>query len=262
MSDKLTRDLNRRIIKETIEYVSPGADASPLLAFALRESNFNHRVDSKNQADIEAGKRAFDRNLARSYSQNRWRNEPGLWHTSRGLFQFVVANHLLRWDRNADPRVLWHPVVSTIVAARLWNRMVQQGASTVCDMRSGWAGGPGYWRKDPNYQQRCESLRARLVRMGFDPSLADRDAKSFGYEVFGTGPQPWDAAVVAQVSGVNGIMDHLSPEWIPESWTEGNIFRPMPPRPNETKKTTTFPNLVAWLSLSFLIYRIAKGGQK
>lgn len=237
-----TRIRNRDVIVRTLRYVAPDSDPRALLPSAQRESNFVHKIDATHPADVEGAKKAFERNKDGLFKNNPWVAVPSLWATSRGMFQFMPANHLHRFDPNADPRVLWHPVVNTIVAARLFNKHVQAGAKNLCDVRSGWAGGTKYWEKDPKYAERCKSLKNRLVSMGFPESLATVPTSYFKLDAFGTGPQKWDRDLVAHISRQMGLSDMVPAASIPENWTKPVEVPGEPPvLPDPKKDTPTQP---------------------
>lgn len=201
-----TREMNRRIIVETVRRIAGGsADARALLPTAKRESNFAHRVDAKHEADIKGATKVFERLKDTTYKNNPWRNSPALWQTSRGLFQMMVPYHVTKFGEDWAPTVLWHPVAATIAAARIFNRLAAAGAKNMCEIRSGWAGGPGYWNRDPKFDKRCASLRSRLESMGLPVSLADKPVAEFGLQPFGRYPKANDNAVINAISKELGI---------------------------------------------------------
>lgn len=247
MATSATREANRRIILRTVaEIAGPTADGRVLLPTAKRESNFNHRVDAKHSADVDGATQVFNRLRDTTYKVNLWRDRPELWQTSRGLFQLMVPYHVTKLGADWAPTVLWHPVAATIAAARLINRLAAAGAKNMCEVRSGWAGGPGYWTRDPTFAERCASLRNRLQAMGLPVELADRPISSFGLAPFGTGPKGSDNAVINALSakfgipgiGARGDKTLSYPEDYAGAQVPDTTPQTTPSKPKETPKQT------------------------
>lgn len=218
MSKSFTKDINIRAIVATCSAVNPESDASGLLCIADSESRLQHKVDSTHEADRIGAIKCYERNKATIYRTNPWVNQAELWLVSRGMFQHMVANHLFRWDSNADPRSLWHPVIATFVAARLWNRHVEDGASTLYELFSGWAGGKRFWERDSDIAARTGRLKNAASRLGFSQDIVSRHPASFGLSGFGTEASPWDKGVLASVSESIGIPS-VQPVNLPRDWS-------------------------------------------
>lgn len=196
------------LIRSIVAAWTNGAgNADPLISFAMRESGLTPTAVG-DVANGEAAK-SWKRNKAKFVKAgNPWANKDSLWEASLGLYQHMPSNWINFWDLLADPRVFFDPIISTIVAARMWNRAVQLGAKNVIDVRMYWAFGPqGLKRpKDgPQYQSRIASERARWKKLGLVGDPATIDAKSFRLDAFGTGPQPNQVARVNALRGGTGI---------------------------------------------------------
>lgn len=247
-----TRTMNQAIIGATVRAVAgQNADPRVLLPTAKRESAFAHRVDAKHPADVEGAKRVFARVKDTTYKNNRWRNRPELWATSRGLFQLMVPYHVTKLGADWAPTVLWHPIAATFAAARLVNRLVASGAKNMCQVRSGWAGGTKFIANDPDFERRCQSLQNRLKSMGYPTDLAFRPIEQFGLAPFGTGPKSNDNAVINALSAKWGIpgIGHKGDQTLnyPENYGPGpNVpdiaETPDIPKKPETPKTPQTPH--------------------
>jgi hypothetical protein len=182
-------------------------NADPLISFAMRESGLTPTA----VGDVENGEAAksWKRNKAKFVkAANPWAHQDSLWEASLGLYQHMPSNWINFWDLRADPRVFFDPIVSTIVAARMWNRAVSLGAKNVIDVRMYWAFGPqGLKRpKDgPQYQSRIASERSRWKKLGLSGDPATVSAASFRLGAFGTGPQADQNARVAALREGTGI---------------------------------------------------------
>lgn len=216
MTTAAQKRANLTAIRRTIEEFSPGGDAAGLHAFAVRESGLNHYVPSRHPADRNGAIKAFARNRQKfADAGNPWVSDPELWYKSLGLFQHMIPNHLQRWDAAAHPNVLRHPVVATVVAARLWNRAVQLGAKNLCDLRSLWA--RGHLGGDPSYAKRCASTRNRLKTLGYPDDTADRSLEGFGLQGFGRAPTGDQLAKFQRVAESLGLP--TDPAAAPEHWS-------------------------------------------
>lgn len=215
MASATQRAANLEAIRQTAQNFSPGADIRGLHAIATRESGMNHYVSSRGEADRKGAIRALKRNRGMfEAAGNPWLDDLSLWHKSLGLYQHMVPNHLQRWDPVAHPNALRHPVVSTVVAGRLWNRAIQLGAKNLCDLRSLWA--RGNLGHDPDYARRCASTRKRLESLGYSASLADRPLREFRLEGFGTRPTADQYQRLWALSEALGLPSQ--PEQAPEHW--------------------------------------------
>lgn len=218
-----TRLCNSAAIAVTLKAWAPGSDPRALQTMSWRESRWSHKAEG----DKAAAARAFVKNRHK-WVANPWVDQPALWAASRGLFQLMVPYHLQRWSRTAHPYALFHPVISTVAAARLWNRAQQMGAKNMADVRIVWAYGrlrfkPG----DPEYDKRVATTRARLGKLGFPESLLYKPIADFGLAPFGRGPQPDQDAKLAQIAGAIGLPRTAPPaERVPENWpcdTSGDL---------------------------------------
>ncbi len=213
---RTTRRCNQLAIAATCKAWAPGSDPRGLITIAWRESRWNHLAEG----DAAAAARAFERSKGK-WSANPYVGSPGLWAASRGLFQLMTAYHLQRWDRMAHPWALYHPVVATVPAARLWNRAAQLGAKNYLDARIVWAYGslkhkPG----DPQYEKRVKTTRARLAALGYPESLATKPIAAFGLSPFGRGTQPGQEGKLAAISKALGLPQSPPPtETMPENWS-------------------------------------------
>jgi len=216
MTSSAQKRANLEAIRQTVEMFSPGGDIRGLHAFAVRESGLNHYVSSRGEADRKGAIKAFARNRKKfEAAGNPWLDDTAAWYKSLGLYQHMVPNHIHRWDIVAHPNVLRHPVVSTVVAGRLWNRAIERGAKNLCDMRSLWA--RGHLGGDPDYDRRCESTRKRLVALGYSPTVARLPLSSFRLDGFGTKPSEDQYEKLWALSTNLGLP--VQPENAPEHWT-------------------------------------------
>ncbi len=243
MATPATRDANRRAIKETVNWFSPGGDFRGLHVIATRESNLNHYVSAKSQLDRKGARRAWDKRMharlrdhGNPYLGPEYQHEEqGGWWNSYGLFQLMAPYHVPGWSWTAPPAVLLHPIISTVVAARLWNRGVRAGAKNLCELRSFWK--YGKLGVDPTPEARCANTRQRIVRMGYPASLADKPLRSFGLQGFGTGPTSGQNESFRDVANLLGLpaSGAIGPEWSPGGTPD--LPPPPPPPPPVTPAT-------------------------
>ena len=211
MANAETKRANLRAIQETVNWFAPGGDWRGLYLFAMRESGMNHYAVAQHPADAKGAERAWKARMRDKYiahgnpyvTSDRMHSGEGGWWNSYGLYQLMAPYHVQRWSWTASPSVLFHPVIATVIAARLWNRGVQLGARNLCDLRSFWK--YGRLGADPDYDKRCASLRARLGRMGHPQSLADKPLTAFGLRAFGSGPAAGTGEMVRDVADMVGL---------------------------------------------------------
>lgn len=185
---------------------------APLISIAKRESNLKpHLV-----GDVTNGTAAksWARNKRRiAAAGNPWTDQDMVWAQSIGLYQMMPANVIDKWDIKADPKILFDPVLTTIVACRLFNRGVQLAKKngnptpTAVDVRMLWAYGPkglDIAKTDKRYLQRVTTERRRWKELGLAGDPASIPAESFHLEAFGTGPQPNQNEISARIrSGID-----------------------------------------------------------
>lgn len=215
---KKTRECNAKAIRETCRRWAPGSDPRGLLAFAWRESNWNHMA----AGDQAAASRAFSKHKGQRWVQaNPWVGDPSLWGASRGLFQMMPVFHLQRWDPSANPLALHHPVIATIAAGRLWNRAVQMGAKNLIDVRIVWGYGQLKHRKgSPQWDQRLISTRKRLILLGYPADLAEQPISAWKMSAFARGPQPGQADQMALIARSLGLPTSPPPaQAVPENYS-------------------------------------------
>lgn len=226
MTSPAQKRANLEAIRQTVEMFSPGGDVTGLHAIAVRESALNHYIPSSHPSDREGAIKSFSRNQRKfAEAGNPWLDDTSLWYKSLGLYQHMVPNHLHRWDMVAHPNVLRHPVVSTVVAGRLWNRAIEKGAKNLCDMRSLWA--RGHLGGDPDYDKRCLSTKKRLVALGYSPTMAHKPLSTFRLGGFGTKPSEDQYSKLFAISTRLGIP--VQPEEMPEFWKLGETDGSPPP---------------------------------
>ena len=224
MATRETKAANLRAIKETVNWWSPGGDWRGLHSIAKRESGMNHYIAARSQADRQGARRAWDNRMRAAledkgnpYTGPEYQHEErGGWFNSHGLFQMMAPYHVPKWSWTAPPSVLNHPIIATVIAARLWNRGVRAGAKTLCELRSYWK--YGRLGVDPTPTQRCQNTKARLEAMGYPRSMADRPLSSFKLSGFGTAPQSNDQENFADVADLLGLPPDatlIGPEWTP-----------------------------------------------
>lgn len=222
MASSQTKRANLRAIGETVNWFSPGGDWRGLHAIATRESNLNHAVAARSQADRKGARKAWDKRMRSELESHGnpfigpeyQHEEPGGWFNSFGLFQLMAPYHVAKWGWRAPPSVLLHPVIATVAAARLWNRGVRAGAKNLCELRSFWK--YGRMGVDPTPEKRCRDTQENLRALGYSPTLALKPLREFGLEGFGTAPQSNDAERFADVVDVLGLPRDGS---MPDEWT-------------------------------------------
>jgi hypothetical protein len=199
------------MIRKTVAVWTDGrGNADPLISIAWRES----RLTPSAAGDIKNGTAAiaWRRNKAKFVAaKNPWANEDKLWEQSIGLYQLMPANMIDKWHMQADPRILFDPIVATVVAARLWNKTIAMGAKTPVDVRMVWAYGPkglDFDHASPQYMQRVESEREKWRELGLSGDPARVSAQSFNLASFGAWPQKNQNSIVAQIRGDVGIPDY------------------------------------------------------
>lgn len=223
MATSQTKRANLRAIGETVNWFSPGGDWRGLHAIAARESALNHYAAARSPLDRQGARRAWDKRMKAKLAEHGnpylgpeyQHEEQGGWFNSHGLFQLMAPYHVPKWSWTAPPSILLNPVISTVIAARLWNRGRRAGAKNLCELRSFWK--YGRMGADPDPESRCRNTMDRLRRLGYSPSLALQPLSSFGLDGFGTDPQPDDAEKAADVLDVLGLPPDgsIGPEWTP-----------------------------------------------
>jgi len=177
----------RDYIVDTVKRWGAG-DPSALIRFSERES----RLTPNATGDLKKGGEAYDNAFDEIVKWgNPWAYDRYRWAGSFGLFQMMPAYHLKRWQKNADPHVLYAPRLATVIAARYWNLGVQRGARDFIDMRLWWAN-PNFLAYKKTNPARYASERAE--RMNSQWSIIDGEfnppLSRYDYSAFGTGPQP------------------------------------------------------------------------
>jgi hypothetical protein len=193
-----------------------------MISVAKRESNFNHLVRAKSEADAKGARRAWERNKQKyvDAGSKHIAEIEQTWLTSWGLYQLMMSNHLQRWGHTAHPRVLTNPIVATVIAGRLFNRAVARGAKNLCDVRQLWA--TGNLSKGPKYEERCASEKARFKALGYPVSLVTMPIRNWGMAGFGTAPQSSDLVKYQAVAAKLGLpSDPEAP--VPPEWSPGQI---------------------------------------
>lgn len=256
-----TKRANLRAIQETVKWFAPGGDWRGLHVFATRESAMNHNAVAQHPSDAAGAERAWKARMRDKYIANgnpyvttdRMHSNAGGWWNSFGLYQMMAPYHVQRWSWQSPPSILFHPVIATVIAARLWNRGVQLGARNLCDLRSFWK--YGRLGNDPDYDKRCASLRERLGRMGYPQSLATKPLASFGLASFGRAPTSGQAEMARDVSDVLGLPSSGMPE--PE-WTPSNPTTPADPPPDGSDTSPVLASAGAILLTAGAVWAAAR----
>lgn len=196
--DPRERARNRAIIAAVLK--AKGGDGRFLQHIARRESDFNATVRHMHPADRQGSLNAWHRNRARLFSQNPYIEDITLWDHGKGMFSYMPAYHLQRWDPTAHPDVLFDPFVASVVAARLTNRGKKLGAKTWADIDQMWATGKP--KRTKSWGPRRERARTRLAALGLPPDLVDQAPNAGDW---GTGPQPGQLAVLDQLRRKFGV---------------------------------------------------------
>lgn len=180
---------------------------APLISIAKRESG----LSTSAVGDVSNGTAAksWARNKKRFVAAgNPWTDQDQIWEQSIGLYQMMPANVIDKWDIKSDPRILFDPVITTIVACRLFNRAVDLAQKngnptpTAVDVRMLWAFGPkglDIAKTDERYLDRVTSERKRWKELGLAGDPASIPAAAFHLESFGTGPQPNQNEISARI---------------------------------------------------------------
>lgn len=230
-----TRRSNLDAIRATVDAYTRGlGDPAWLHSFAVRESALDHNAEH----DVGLAFKAYRRNWQIfADAGNPWAlppDDPDLdrerWDRGRGLFGQMVGNYLQRWDPVADPRVLHHPVVATVAAARGFNVAQQRGAENLVDVRQLW--GTGRPKAHTDYQRkrwewRREKERARFRRLGYDPDLVEQPIHMWNMGGFGAGPFADDYDRLWAIASSIGLT--TDPARMPREWTA--TYRPEPDVP-------------------------------
>jgi hypothetical protein len=198
----MTRDETIATIRRTVDTWTGGkGNADPLVAIAHRESGFNAEA----KGDLKRAKAAWQRNKPKFVKwENPYTGDDALWVLSGGLYGLMPANMMQSWDPKADPRLIFDPVISTVLAARLWNRALDLGAKTAVDVRMVWAFGPkglDIPKTAAQYRSRVDLERARWKKLGLAGDPARDSAEMFGLEAFGTSQQDMQFDLAQKVRG-------------------------------------------------------------
>lgn len=216
----MSKQANQTAVAETIRSWTYGAgNPDAFFSIADRETGGTWHHWARGDLDIAPGVFERDREDIRAKG-NPWTDDASLWDGSYGLFQLMAPYYTQIWSADAHPWVLHHPVSSTVVAARLWNRAIAKGAVTPIDVRMVWAYGPkglNISHDDARYVQRVNSERERWQKLGIPGDPAEVDARSFGLAAFGTGPQADQNQRLAGIARYLGISTDPS-EPPPEDW--------------------------------------------
>lgn len=187
----------KQAIARTVETWAPGADPGALLRIAQRESAFIPTAIG-DSGPGSAGERAYARMRDRLVnSGNPWAEDASRWSGSFGLYQMMPAYFIGLWDVQADPYVMFDPVIATAIAGRYWNRGVRAGATDFVRMRLFWAN-PSWVSKseyDPEYKKRLSSKLSEVDGVINPPTARYR------YDAFGVGPQSDQAQMAARARG-------------------------------------------------------------
>ena len=194
---------NERVVRTVVATLSPGASPNVLVSAARRESNWH--ADAV--GDVEIARDVFLRDrakLAANGSPYTSDADIAAWSGSFGLFQLMAPYEVQRWRKDAHPSVLLNPIVSTILAMRKVNRIIDLGAQNAVDIRMVWAFGPDGLdipHDDDRYVQRVESETKRWRDLGLSGSPLDPVRK---FQGVGTGPTNDQAAQVARLTSILG----------------------------------------------------------
>lgn len=237
--DARTKQMNAEAIEKTVAEWTDGRGRTEwFMPTAKRESAFNHRAIGDTKDSL--GPAAF-RKKQRSLKKwgNPWADRPELWGGSYGLFQLMAPYQVEKWSKRAHPYVLFHPVVATVVASRLFNKAVKLGARNLVDVRMVWGFGPKGLKipkTDERYLKRVSSTKKRLRSMGYPEELAMAPTANWGLEAFGTGEQPDQLEKFVAISEAMGMPTELPPEVsIPAMWDPADKKDPVPSGPAKSR---------------------------
>lgn len=190
-----------------------GRNPAALIRIAERES----RLTPTARGDAAYAPAAYERvrdDLRKM--GNPWADDPSRWSHSFGLYQMMPAYYARLWSPTADPHVLFDPRIATVVAARLWNRALQKGATDFVRVRLFWAN-PS-WVNIPSDDSRYQD---RLDKWSIVDGQLNPPVRYFDYSAFGTGPQqgqesrlPADSGLPPASGGGMGILQMLSLGWL------------------------------------------------
>lgn len=214
---------NELAIRLVVAIVTSGTgNPEPLISIAQRESNFSHTAIG----DVEIAAQVFERDrekLARNGSP--WTDDPDAWAGSFGLFQLMAPYETQRWRADAHPSVLFHPVISTILAMRKWNRALALGARNAVDVRMVWAyGGDGLDipHDDERYTSRVTSERKRWRKLGLSGDPLDPVEPYAGAGTVETATQQEQAGQAAKKLGLR-LAETPPRDWRPSNSTTGDM---------------------------------------
>jgi hypothetical protein len=219
------------VLLGALKTVAQGAEWRPLWSIAKRESAANYMVEHRLPADAQGATKVWERLKDTTYRDNPQR-DPALWSVGRGPWGMMTPYYVSRWDALADPRILHHPFVASVVALRTVASIVASGARTWTQVNEAWASGK--WDRDSEgARDRARRFRERLERDGYG-HLADA-APIVLPAGWGRGEQPGqDARLAELVSAFERGMDSLPP---------------LPPPDPRTAPAT----LTTWLGLGMVV---------
>jgi hypothetical protein len=215
----------------TVLLVTGGTgNPDPLVSIAKRESGFNHLAIG----DREIAAKVFERDKDKIEAKGSpWTADPDAWAGSFGLFQLMAPYEVQRWRADAHPSVLFHPVISTILAMRKWNRAIALGARNAVDVRMVWAfGGDGLEipHDDERYTSRVASERKRWRELKLSGDPLDPVRPFEGAGTLQTANQQSQARKVCERLGIS-LVATPDRNWTPHSGTTPDVdpVRPIQP---------------------------------
>jgi len=221
MVSKANRKSNEKAIRATVRAFAGAADPKPLIAMADRESGWSNVAIG----DIDAAAGVFERDREKiKKNGSPWTDDPSLWAGSYGLFQLMAPYEVQKWRGDAHPHLLFHPVISTILALRKWNRAYainerERGdRPNTVDQRMIWAygqKGATIKRDDKRYTDRVQLERDRWSKLGFTGDPLDPVQK---YPAAGTGPQNDQQEKLIEICRELGLNPAKAPPW---NWIAG-----------------------------------------
>lgn len=220
-----------KVLLGALKVTAQGAEWRPLWSIAKRESSANYMMEHKLQADAEGATEVWDRLKDSVYKDNPHR-DASLWSVGRGPWGMMTPYYVSRWDHNADPRILHHPFVASVVALRTVASIVAGGAQTWTQVNEAWAS--GRWDRDSEgSRDRARRFRERLERDGWG-HLADATPVVLPAG-WGRGMQPGQEARLAELV---------------RAFERGMDAMPPPPTPDPRSAPAT---LTTWLGLGLVV---------
>lgn len=193
-----------RVIRTVIATLSPGTSPNVLLSTAKRESAFQAdaaRINKDGEGEVFLRDREKLKAAGSPYTGDEYFDD---WAGSFGLFQLMAPYEVQRWRPDAHPRVLFNPVISTILAMRKVNRILNLGANNAVDIRMVWAFGPkglDIAQDDDRYVQRVASETKRWSDLGLSGSPLDPVRK---FANVGTGPNAEQESQLVRLTNILG----------------------------------------------------------